>query len=78
MTVYDLIQELKRYNPGTEVNFHVKTKFDTDVEAEFDRRSEDDVQEVMVEAEFDDSVYFDGIEDRENRVFKDIVINLMY
>ena len=56
----------------------MKAKFDTDVEAKFDRSSEDDVQEVTVEAEFDDSVYFDGIEDRENRVFKDIVINLMY
>lgn len=42
MTVYELIQELSRYDADTEVNFHVKADFDTDVDAEFDRDNEND------------------------------------
>ena len=38
MKVYELIQELSQYKADTEVEFHVKATFDTDVEAEFDSR----------------------------------------
>lgn len=55
MKVYELIQDLVQFKPDTEVEFHVKAKFDTDVEAEFDRNNENDTQEVTVTAEFDDS-----------------------
>ena len=34
MKVYELIQELSQYKADTEVEFHVKATFDTDVEAE--------------------------------------------
>ena len=78
ITVYELIQELSRYRAETEVKFHVKAKFTTDVEAEFDRESEDDVQEVTVDAEFDEDVDIDNFEDREDRVFGDVVINFTY
>ena len=78
MTVYELIQKLSQYEADTKVKFHVNAEFDTDVEAEFDRESEDDVQEVTVTATFDDDVDFDDIEDRETRVFGDIIINFSY
>lgn len=32
MKVYELIQELSRFNADTEVNFHLKADFDTDVD----------------------------------------------
>lgn len=78
MRVYQLIQELSRYSADTEVKFHVKAEYSTDIEAQFDRESEDDVQEVIVDVEFDDDVEIEEIEDRENRAFRDIVINLKY
>lgn len=78
MRVYELIQELSRYSADTEVKFHVNAKYSTDIEAEFDRDSEDDVQEVIVDVEFDDDVEIEEIDDRENKVFRDIVINLKY
>ena len=37
MTVYELIQELSWYDANTEVDFHCKAVYDTDVEAEFNR-----------------------------------------
>lgn len=78
MRVYELIQELSRYSADTEVKFHVNAEYSTDIEAQFDRESEDDVQEVTVDVEFDDDVEIEEIEDRENRAFRDIVINLKY
>lgn len=79
MKVYELIQELAQYKADTEVNFHVKAKFDTDVEAEFDRKNEDDTQTVTVTAEFDEDVSFDDISDHENYICSpDITINLEY
>ena len=66
MTVYELIQELSQYKADTEVEFYFKGTFSTDVKAEFDRNNEDDEQEVIVDAEFDDNVEFDGIRDHEN------------
>ena len=54
MKVYELIQQLSKFNADTEVEFHVKAKFDADVEAEFDRDDEDDTQEVTVTVEFND------------------------
>lgn len=79
MKVYELIQELSQYKADTEVGFHVKATFDTDVEAEFDRDNENDTQEVTVTAEFDEDVDFDDITDNESsRYHPNITINLEY
>ena len=79
MKVYELIQELSQYRADTEVEFHVKATFDTDVEAEFDRDNESDTQDVTVTAEFDEYVDFDDIEDNESRSYcPNITINLEY
>lgn len=79
MTVYELIQELSRFSADTEVEFHVKTDFDTDVDAEFDRNNEDDVQTVTVTAGFDEDVNYDGIKDNEaSRHNPNITIELVY
>lgn len=79
MTVYELIQELSQYEADTEVEFHVNAEFNTDVEAEFDRNDENDIQEVTVTAEFDEDVYFDEIIDNEGmRYHPNITINLVY
>lgn len=79
MTVYELIQELSWYDANTEVDFHCKAVYDTDVEAEFDREDENDIQEVTVTAEFDDNVDFDDISDHErNRYRPYIETNLKY
>ena len=79
MKVYELIQELSQYKADTEVEFHVKATFDTDVEAEFDRDNENDTQEVTVTAEFDEDVDFDDIEDNESSILHPcITINLEY
>ena len=80
MTVYELIQELTKYNPDTRVDFHVIAEFEADVKAEFNREIEDDIQEVTVDAEFDGDVDFEDIDDHENNRFgeKYIQINLSY
>ena len=80
MRVYELIQELAKYNPDTKVDFHVIAEFETDVEAEFNREIEDDIQEVTVDAKFDDDVDFEDIDDHESNHFgeKYIQINLSY
>lgn len=79
MKVYELIQELSRFKADTEVDFHVKASFDTDVEAEFDRDNEEDMQEVTVIAEFDEDVDFDEIEDNEGNIYyPNVTINLEY
>lgn len=61
MTVYELIQELSKYNADDEVEFHVKTKYSDYIEAEFDRDNEDDIQEVIVDLDFDEDVEYDGM-----------------
>ena len=58
-----------QFKPDTEVEFHVKAKFDTDVEAEFDRNNENDTQEATVPAEFDEDVDFYEIDDSEGSVY---------
>ena len=79
MKVYELIQELSRFNADTEVNFHLKADFNTDVDAEFDRDNEDDVQTVTVTAGFDEDVDYDGIKDNEAIIFNpNITIELVY
>lgn len=79
MTVYELIQELSKFDADTEVEFHVHAEFNTDVEAEFDRENEDDTQEVTVTAEFDEDVDFYEINDNEGRIYRpSITINLEY
>lgn len=61
MTVYELIQELSKYNADDEVEFHVKAKYSDYIEAEFDRDNEDDIQEVTVDLDFDEDVEYDGM-----------------
>lgn len=79
MTVYELIQKLSQFKADTKVEFHVKAKFDTDVEAEFDRNNDDDTQEVTVTAEFDENVDFADIDNNESsRYYPNATINLEY
>lgn len=79
MTVYELIQELSQYSADTEVEFHCEAVYDTDVEAEFNRNYDDDIQEVTVSAEFDEDVSYDGIQEcKLIRGTQYIVINLKY
>lgn len=79
MKVYELIQELVRFDANTEVEFHVKAEFDTDVEAEFDRENEDDTQKVTVTVKFNEDVTFDDIKDNERQAYRpNVVINLEY
>ncbi len=79
MKVYELIQELSRFKADTEVNFHIKADFDTDVDAEFDRDNEDDIQTVTVTAGFDENIDYDGIKNNENHGYNpNITIELIY
>ncbi|MFR1251552.1 MAG: hypothetical protein ACLSCZ_11015 [Ruminococcus sp.] len=78
MKVYELIQQLSKFNADTEVEFHVKAKFDADVEAEFDRDDEDDTQEVTVTVEFNDDVDFCDIDNNEGSICPNVTINLEY
>lgn len=78
MTVYELIQKLSQYSADTEVEFHCEAVYDTDVEAEFDREDENDIQEVTVSAEFDEDVSYDGIEYKSTIRTPHITINLTY
>lgn len=78
MTVYELIQQLSKYKADTEVTFHVNANLSVDVEAEFDRENADDVQIVTVDTTFDADIDFDEIEDRERKIYRDIVVNLYY
>ena len=66
MKVYELIQELAKYDANTEVYFHAVCSYTDDVKAKFNRDNEDDEQEVTINCEFDDDVEFDGIRDYEN------------
>ena len=79
-TVYELIQELSQQSADTIVDFHVKTDFDVDVEAEFDRDNEDDVQNVTVTASFDENVDYDDVTDNGKDGYgrPHITINLEY
>lgn len=68
MTVYELIQELTQFDANKKIEFRFEAKFDTDVKAEFNRDSEDDIQEVTVEASFDDTIeYYDLNDDKWNK-----------
>lgn len=60
MTVYEMIQELSKYSADDEVIFHVRANYSVDIEAEFDRNNENDVQEVTVDTEFNEDVEYDG------------------
>lgn len=79
MTVYELIQELTSFKPDTEVKFNVKADIAVDVEAEFDRKNEDDIQKVTVTASIDEDFDFDDIEDHERSSYRpNVTINLTY
>ena len=75
MTIYELIQELSKYDADTEVKFHLKGSFDTNVVAEFDRENEDDTQEVTVTAEIDDDWDYDNICDYESSRHRSGLVN---
>lgn len=77
MTVYELIQELSKYSANTDVRFHVNAEFSADVEAEFDRENENDVQEVTVDAEFDEYVDLDSVKNKE-LTLGEVIINFKY
>lgn len=77
MTVYELIQELSKYNADTEVRFHVNAEFSADVEVEFDRENENDVQEVTVDTEFDEYVDLDSVMNKESTL-REVIINFKY
>lgn len=64
VTVYELIQELSKYNADDEVKFHAKAEYSVDTEAEFDRENENDTQEVTVNVEIDDDMEYDGVSQR--------------
>ena len=78
MKVYELIQQLSKFNADTEVEYHVKAKFDADVEAEIDRDEEDDTQEVTVTVEFNDDVDFCDIDNNEGSICPNVTINLEF
>lgn len=81
MDVYELIQELTRFNPDTEVRFHIAdSKFTCDTEAEFDRENENDTQEVTVDVEIDEDLELDEIRDYESQRYQKpyIQIDLKY
>ena len=76
MTVYEMIQKLSEYEAGDEIVFHVEAEYSEDIMAEFDRKNENDTQEITVNSEFDDDVDFDDIERRYYN--KKVAINLRY
>lgn len=75
MTVYELIQELAKYDANAKVAVHAKFDYSFDVEAEFDRENEDDVQEVTVDAEFDDEL---NLADVKCNYYGGVVLSLDY
>lgn len=77
MTVYEMIQELSKYNADDEVEFHVKANYSANVEAEFDRDNENDVQEVDFDMVFDEDVEYDGARQSYWNKHK-VVIDLKY
>lgn len=74
-----IVRNKSQYDADTEVEFHCDAVYDTDVEAEFDREDEDDIQEVTVSAEFDEDVSYDGIHECKLVMgIPHITINLKY
>lgn len=63
MKVYELIQELVKYDADAEVEFMVTGNMDIDTIAEFDRDSEGDEQMVTVNVDIDDRFEFSQIKD---------------
>lgn len=79
ITVYELIQELVKFKPDTEVEFNFNGEFDVDADVKFDRTDNNDVQTVTVTAEFNDSVNYVDIDDNESRSYRpNVTINLEY
>lgn len=56
MKVYEMIQTLAKYDADAEVHFHADFEYSVDAEAKFDRDNPDDVQDVTIDAEFDDDL----------------------
>lgn len=78
VTVYELMQELSKYNADDKVEFHLKDTFPLDVKAEFDRNNENDVQEVTVDADIDEDFSYDGVRLDAYGNFRRVYIDLAY
>lgn len=78
MTVYELIQNLSKYNADAEVRFHVEANFDTDIEALFDRNNKSDTQSLVANVAFDDYVSFDEVRRSYYHDDNEITVDLKY
>lgn len=78
VTVYELIQELSKYRADTEVRFHVEANFSADIEAEFNRKDESDIQDITANITFDDYVSFDEMQRSYYHDDNEITIDLKY
>lgn len=78
VTVYELIQELSKYNADDEVEFHVKDTLTVDVKADFDRNNEDDTQEVTVDADIDEDFQYDGVRLDAYGNYRKVFVDLIY
>lgn len=75
MTVYELIQELAKYDATSEVKFHADFEYSVDVEAEFDRENENDTQEVTVDVEIDEDL---GLDEVNHNFHNEVILKLVY
>lgn len=78
VTVYELIQELSKYEATDEVEFHLKDILTLDVKAEFDRNNEDDEQEVTVDADIDEDFSYDGVRLDAYGNYRKVFVDLVY
>lgn len=80
MTVYELIQELSKFQSDTKVEFHVNAEhYETTVEVNLDSTKSNCTEDVSVYIDFDEYVNFDDIEDNELKKYgHNVTINLKY
>ncbi len=78
VTVYELIQELSKYNADDEVEFHLKDTMTFDTKAELDRDNEDDTQEVTVDVDIDEDFSYDGVRLDAYGNYRKVFIDLEY
>lgn len=80
MTVYELIQELSKFQSDTKVEFHVNAEYyETTVEVNLDSTKSNCTEDVSVYIDFDEYVNFDDIEDNELQKYgHNVTINLKY
>lgn len=78
VTVYELIQELSKYNADDEVEFHLKDKMTFDTKADFDRNNEEDAQEVTVDIDIDEDFQYDSVRLDAYGKYRKVFIDLEY